>query len=433
MIYDVLVIGAGFAGLSAALHTAQSGARTEILAKGIGSTHWVAGWVDVLGYWPAGSAEPVVSPRDAVRQLIVERPEHPYGRAGIEVLDHALSAFCAHAAAGGLVYDGTLNRNVLLVTPAGVRRPTCLVPRAMAAAAGVADGKTVVVGIAGMRDFYPEYVVANLQAQGCAATPVIADMPSVRTRRPQTTVILAMMLEDRAVRDELIRGIASAARGADRVGFPAVLGVGRHREVTEDLERGLGVPVFEIPTLPPSVSGYRLFEALRRRFVELGGRITIGAEVVTRWADGDRLVGVGTEAAARTQRHSAGAFVVATGGFLGGGLVAAPDGGVRETALGLPVQAPPDRSSWFDPRVLAPQGHAVFRAGLAVNGEMQPLDARGAAVYRNVWAAGSVLAGANEWREKSHEGLALATGEQAARGVLAGWDASQRSETDVPR
>ena len=57
MIPDVLVIGAGFAGLGVALHAAESGARTEIFAKGIGSTHWAAGWVDVLGYWPVGSGD----------------------------------------------------------------------------------------------------------------------------------------------------------------------------------------------------------------------------------------------------------------------------------------------------------------------------------------------------------------------------------------
>lgn len=414
MICDVLVIGAGPAGLVAALRAASAGAKTAIVAKGIGTTHWAAGWVDVLGYWPPGSPHPIPDPREAVRALSAADPQHPYARAGLRALEEALLAFQRVAASEGIPYEGSLDRNLLVTTPSGSRRPTCLAPQAMLEGTRVDAGKTLIVGIRGVRDFYPAYVAANLRAQGCVAQREIVEVPAVYARHPQTTVTLAAMLEDRPVRDELIRAVTPVAKGFDRIGFPAVLGITRHQEVVNEIGKALGTPVFEIPTLPPSVPGFRLFEALRRRLAGCGVRVIIGSEVVQRFADGDRLLGVGTEAAARTQRHTAGAFILATGGILGGGIVAGADEAVRETALGLPVHAPVDRASWFSPRALAHEGHPIFRSGVPVNERLQPVGPQGDVIFRNLYAAGAILAGADEWREKSHEGVALATGYRAA-------------------
>ena len=50
--YDVVVLGAGVAGLTAAARLAERGARVCVLAKGVGSTHLAPGTVDVLGYAP---------------------------------------------------------------------------------------------------------------------------------------------------------------------------------------------------------------------------------------------------------------------------------------------------------------------------------------------------------------------------------------------
>ena len=44
--HDVVVIGAGLAGLTAAVHLAEGGARVLVLAKGVGATHLSAGTID---------------------------------------------------------------------------------------------------------------------------------------------------------------------------------------------------------------------------------------------------------------------------------------------------------------------------------------------------------------------------------------------------
>ncbi|HEY1016248.1 MAG TPA: FAD-binding protein, partial [Herpetosiphonaceae bacterium] len=77
MAYDTIVIGAGLAGLTAALRSAQAGRSTLLLAKGQGALPWSSGCVDL---WPAPD------PRAALETLAGERPDHPYALAGLDAL-----------------------------------------------------------------------------------------------------------------------------------------------------------------------------------------------------------------------------------------------------------------------------------------------------------------------------------------------------------
>ena len=50
---DVVVVGAGLAGMTAAIALADAGARVEVVARGHAATHWTAGGIDVAA--PAAS------------------------------------------------------------------------------------------------------------------------------------------------------------------------------------------------------------------------------------------------------------------------------------------------------------------------------------------------------------------------------------------
>jgi glycerol-3-phosphate dehydrogenase subunit B len=122
-----------------------------------------------------------------------------------------------------------------------------------------------------------------------------------------------------------------------------------------------------------------------------------------------------SEAAAREQEHRAGRFLLATGGIAGGGVRTDQTGAVWETALGLPLRAPESRGEWFAPRFLDAGGHPIYRAGVATDERLRPLDGQGRVVYENVAVAGAALAGCDPVREGCYGGLALATGWRAGQ------------------
>jgi glycerol-3-phosphate dehydrogenase subunit B len=223
---------------------------------------------------------------------------------------------------------------------------------------------------------------------------------------------LARRFDDPAWRAEFAAHLALKLRAHERVGLPAVLGVRDPHGAWSDLEHRLGRRVFEIPTLPPSVPGMRLFEVLRATLRRARGRLVLGAEVVDAERSESRVISVATRAAGRDIRYAAPWFVLASGGFASGAIEVDSRWVTRERVLGLPLRGVPAPG---EPRFLAdylaeqPMAHV----GVAVDAELR---AEGA---ENVLVAGAALPGAAPWREGSGEGIALASGSRAAQVVLA--------------
>ena len=414
---DVLIMGAGLAGLVAAWQAAAGGCRVRVVARGPGTLFWHAGCVDLLGYEASGAGEPIAAPADALRRLIQDEPSHPYARVGLEGVEAALRALQELCEAAGYPLRGDVNRNWLLPSAAGAFRPTCLAPETMVAGDLARRDPLLIVGFEGMLDFYPELVADNLAEQERPARSVRLDLPALRERRLLTPVTLARLFERADFRRDVAEALRPKLGRAARVGFPAVLGLDRALEVKRDLETRLGREVFEIPALPPSVPGMRLHAILVEAIRRAGGEVLTGMEVVRADVADGRVEAVFTEAAARLKPHRAHAFVLATGGLLGGGIVADAEGRLREVVLDLPVQGPEERLQWFRQDFLAPEGHPVYAAGLAVDGHFRPVDAGGAPIYANLFAAGTILAGEDYLRRRSLDGVALATGYAVGRRV----------------
>ena len=142
-----------------------------------------------------------------------------------------------------------------------------------------------------------------------------------------------------------------------------------------------------------------------------------GLNAVSSSQQDNQIVSISSEAAARLKSHNAQAFVLATGGFLGGGLLAEYDGTVREPVMGLSVSAPGSRSQWFDRQFLSKQGHPIFLSGIETNLALNPLNPDNLPFAENLFAVGSLLAGADTIRERSHQGVDLLTGYIAAQAI----------------
>ena len=404
---DVIVIGAGLAGLMGALALAEAKRAPLLLAKGQGATHWTGGTIDVWG----GADER--GPRAALRELIAAQPDHPYARAGVAGVEDALERFRALMEAARYPYAGSLDRNVLLPTALGALRPAALMPATMAGGDVRLGGALLIAGFRELRDFFPPLAAANLTAQGLPARGEYLRLPPIKRRLDFNTRTFAQLFDDLAFREDVGRQLRALKGDATRIGLPAVLGLRDPLSVVADLQRISGAQIFEIPTLPPSVPGMRLFTIFRDAIARAGGRIQIGSEIVRAEGADGRLTTVWSEAAAREQEHRAGGFLLATGGVAGGGIRTDHTGAVWETALDLPLRAPNSRGEWFASRFLAEDGHPIYRAGITTDERMRPIDSAGRLIYENVVVAGAALAGADPIRERCLSGLALATGWKA--------------------
>lgn len=414
---DLLVIGAGLAGLSAALRATQAGLRVRVIAKGLGTLHWSTGNLDLLGYLP-GAPHPVRKPMEAIYTL----PEsHPYARLGPERIGHCLSWWQKALGAAGLAYRPATpaRSNWLLPSPAGAVRPTYLATEAQAGGDLSQAEPMLIVGFQGMRDFYPHLIAENLTRQGYAARAATLPLAVITRRQDSNTLHLAQELERPGRVQELAAALRPLVRPGERVGLPAILGLERHQAIWQGLATALDAPVFEIPTLPPSVPGIRLHRALTRHLEAQGVQIQVGLTAIGFQADRGRILAVETESSARPWRHQAEGFLLATGGILGGGFNSDPQGRFWEVVFNLPLTVPQDRNAWFRPHFLAPEGHPVFRGGLAVDGCFRPVDGHGTPLYQNLWAAGNLLAHVDAIQERSVEGLAVITGMAAAEALLA--------------
>lgn len=412
---DLLIIGAGLAGLSAAWHAAKAGRSVKVIAKGMGVTHWHAGTVDVLGYDAAGKG--IARPLEAIGAL---PDSHPYRLLGAEGLSAALSDFAALSAEIGLPYTGAAaeGENLWLPSPVGAARPAFLAPAGQAAGDLSTGRPLLVVGIEGMRDFYPKLIAENLAKQGHTARHAFLPLSLFTDRHDITTLQLAKLVEEPDRLARLAESLARLVKPGERVGLPAVLGFENHPAVLARLNAVTGAPVFEIPTLPPSVPGIRLHGRLRRKLEQMGVRVEIGMEAIGFHAEGDRIAWVETESSSRLLRHRAGNFLLATGGILGGGIDSDHTGRAWEVVFGLPLTIPQERSGWFRPAFLDGGGQPLFRGGVAVNSNFQPIRPDGGSVYANLWAAGGILSGADPIRERSVEGVALSTGRVAVSEML---------------
>ena len=414
--HDVIVVGTGLAGLTAAVRLAENGTRVLVLAKGVGATHLSGGTIDVLGYAP----ERVERPGEAIGALVDARPTHPYALVGVGGVAAAVDWFKERIAAGPLApyaYVGSSGENILLPTAVGVARPSAVVPATMAGGNLRHDTAVCIVGFRALKDFHPTLAADMLTRSGVRARGFELDL-SPEWRADVNALGFARAFDDPTFRGEVTGQVVGRLGAEERVAFPAVLGISDPHGAWSELEHRLGRTVFEIPTLPPSVPGMRVHKTLHETLKRAGGRAILNTVVIGAEHEGGRVSALRTRVGLREEHRGADWVVLATGGFAAGGLELDSRWRVREAALGLPVSEMPEpgeerfRPGYFDDQPMA-------RAGVAVDREMRPVNAAGERIYENVLDAGASLAGAEPWREKSGDGVSLSTGYRAAELILA--------------
>ncbi|MBI9097580.1 MAG: anaerobic glycerol-3-phosphate dehydrogenase subunit B [Spirochaetaceae bacterium] len=379
MKYDVVIIGGGMTGLISSIYLSSKGLKTAVVSKGDPVCSISSGCIDVAGDF----------------QGIPD--DHPYTMAGREKVRSALMYFKEIMKDAGLPYWGEVFENRSIYTPIAKKRETCLVPFSMKNADG-AKGKSLhIISFQGMKDFFPGYFKEDTSDFNCS----LFDAGTL------TTVGIATKFDDPAFREQFILWLKECRIQEEFIGIPAVLGTKNPQKLIDQIELVTGCKVFEIPTLPPSMPGLRLFRKLKS-YSSLQGVDFFWGHGISEITEEENLVtSLIIDQPGRPTIIEGRSFILTTGSFVSGGLFAEKES-IRETVFNLPVSIPPGKprlnDSFFDTE------QPLGRAGIRVSSHYQPVDSP----WKNIFVAGSILENSQIMKYHCGHGLAIVTGLDAA-------------------
>jgi glycerol-3-phosphate dehydrogenase subunit B len=405
MHYDLIIIGTGLSGLMAAKTAAEAGQKVLIIGKGMGSLCLFSNTIDVLGSFPNA-----IKMKDGLSQWIKDHPVHPYTKVGVEKIEEALSSFLS-LFPPPYSFQAIGNGNCLIPTGAGTFRPTYLIPMTMVEGVSLDEANTLIVGFKGFKDFYAHYVADQLKCRG-----ITLSLPDVLHEEMSATT-LARLMGKTSFRENVCGEIKKKLHHETRIGFPAVLGIHDPVEAKEGLEEITGAKVFEIPILPPSIPGKRIFDRLKEWLIQKGATFLLGYSVAGAALKGKRCESIEVFHPPVSITYAADRYILATGRFIGGGLKADREK-VSESIFNLPVYQPNSREEWFEKNFYMVPPHPIHRAGILTDLSFRPVAERGDLILENLWVAGSILAHHHSIDEKSREGIEIATGYMAAKHAL---------------
>lgn len=388
----VVVVGAGLSGLTAALTALKSGARVEVVAFGQGSLTLHPGWIEV------GDVE-----------ALTRQAHHPYSYAGKDALAHGLGIlqeivplYPIYDAA--VLASGTQRQIAFRV---GNPQPH-IIP----------ETPILIVGVAGWREFFPELIRDALREAGCEADMIEVEIPHRGGNFDDWTIDIAHYLDTPTGLNHLAQQIKPHVGKAQVVALPSVIGF--KQTTLAELNRLLGVPVLEIPTLTPSVPGLRLYQALRSAILAQGGQFTLGVKVIGLDVHNRVLKGIraATVAGQRERIIPADAVILATGGLYSGGIESDYRGALQEQIANSAVNTLENRDQWFTHSLFEGVAQPIHRVGVSVQNTLRPLDASGNIIAENLFVAGRLLRSYSPVNEGSTEGVDIATGYQAAQHAI---------------
>jgi glycerol-3-phosphate dehydrogenase subunit B len=408
---DVIVIGGGLAGSMAALEAADSDASVRLITHKKSTLRHASGLIDVLGYLDA--EEPVADPFAAISEL---PDDHPYSIAGEAAIRDGLARF--DAAVGDTYQGDHTDSNALLPTFGGAVKPTARYPDAAAAGLASDSRDMLVVGFEELTEYNAGMLADHLAAADVpfAVDGVELNFPGEYANDSRVTRFAKRLDADEDVdhngrtmgaRQALAEAVEPHLGDAERVGFPAFLGDDHAADVRADLERALGVAVFEIPMGPPSFPGMRLADRLKDAVDDAGIHISAGNPVIDYAADGDEIEAVIVDSKGREVPYHAEEYILATGGLVGKGIDSERDGTVEEPIFDCHIPHSDDRYDWFDEEAFGNQPFAHF--GVRIDEGMRPLTADGEPEFTNLRAAGGIVGGTDPVAEKSQSGISLTT------------------------
>lgn len=425
MTYDCIIVGAGLSGLTCGIKLASEGVRTVIFSSGRNALHFSSGSIDLLGYDKNNS--PVREPLDYLPEFLKENPGHPYGKMTEAKIIESLDFFKEQTGKEGVPLEGMHPRNHFHVSGLGTVKPTYL-SQPTVFNERIMDlfrkkCKIAVINFKGYRDYYAAMTVSILKKSPLFADKEITvgniQLPhytkTEKNLHEFRSIDLARVFDSERFLPRIASEIKEAAGDADIVSLPAFLGIDNYMDVHEKLEKLTGKVIYEIPSLPPSILGMRIDNALRTVFAALGGELSTGDSVIGGEIQDDSVNHVHTEHHGDTQ-HRASFYVMSSGSFFSGGLSSGFNS-LSEPVFGLKINGSTSRNDWYSKEFFSKTGHPFLEYGVETDGSFCALSDEGN-VIKNLFCTGAILSGYNPVREASGGGVAIATGYTVAEKII---------------
>lgn len=408
---DLAIIGSGLAGFAASTFALDRGIQTA-QAGNTGALAYTTGYLDLMGSKTTDNHRPVSDPWAEISDLAESQPDHPLARIPENDIREAFQKFTAFLGECGIAYSLPGEKNVNTLTPAGTLKKTLCVPATMKAGIDAFSNKTksVIVNFKGLRGFSARQIAANMKSQWPELRAERVTFPGMESGEIYPEV-MARALEVASCRQELAKRICAVVGDAEVVGLPAVLGMHEPDKILADMEKRIGLPVFEIPTMPPAVPGIRLREIFEQIFPQKGLTLIPQQKVKSVLFDDDcvtlKLADNFGPITIKAQ-----VVIMATGRFLSGGLEAGIEG-IVEPLLDLPVTQPGSREEWYQKEYMDKRGHGVNKCGVEVDDRFRALGKDGHPLDKRLFAAGVLLAHQDWIRGRCGAGVAIASAYKA--------------------
>ena len=411
---ELAIIGSGLAGFAASIFALESGIKTVLIGN-TGAVAYTTGYFDLLG---TSSGKVLRYPWQGLEDLQRNEPDHPLSRIANDDINRAFCQFTSALTKMGIGYTEPSQHNLSALLPGGVVKPTLSVPETMLPGikAHAAGSRALIIDFVGLQGFSAKEMVANLKSSWPNLSSTTLAFPDMEKGDEVYAEVMARALEVPANRQRLADLIKDKSGDAEIVGLPAILGIHNPDTVHHDMERLIGLPVFEIPTIPPSVPGIRLREMFEYRLPD-NGLTLLPQQKVQKLDLGDAGITLSLSDSFGDVVIEAQAVILATGRFLSGGLTADREI-IRETLLDLPVKQPDNRNNWHRQNYFDLRGHPVNRSGVNIDESFRPLNKEGQPVDQRLFAAGTLLAHQDWIRQRCGAGVAIATASKAVEAAV---------------
>ena len=412
MKFDTVIIGGGLSGLICGIKLTEQGKTCAIVSSGQSALHFFSGSFDLLGQL---NGEEVSNPIEAISKL---PSTHPYQKLGAENTSQLAEEIPLLLDRAGLRFSGNAHKNHFVLTPMGTMKPTWLTIEDFTRfeqPSGFPWKKASILNFSGFLDFHTQFIQQELSQHGVNSqihNVSMTQLDSIR-RNPSEmrSTNIAKVFDRGEALSEFATELGDLCQECEVIIMPAVFGL-FNRKVATELKGKVGKPIVLIPVIPPSVPGIRSQIQLRDRFKALGGTYFLGDNVEAGNFRQNLLTGITTTNHGDIQLE-ADHFVLATGSFFSKGIIASPEK-LYEPVFGLDIEGDSDRLQWTDSQIYNDQPFMHY--GVRTDNQFRP--SKNGNTVENLYAAGSILSGANSLKEGSGAGISLLTSLQVAEKIL---------------